>query len=367
LKKPDSSPSHAPRVLLTDENKGFGGAERHVLTLAGELRKSEALDALIARPKSWLAQNIGDLPFHPVGFRNEVDMLSVFSIYRRLKSTGATVLHCIGHRDLVASALARQLPGAPKTVLLKAEHSYPDANLSPLFRWAYGQCQAVTAVSDALLDSVRKTISVGENTRFVTVHNGLCTDSVLEPNRPPDGRPLRIGVLSPLRPEKGHEDFLQAAAKLREQEDVSVQLSLAGGGELEQDLREQATAKGLEVEFLGHIEEPSEYLKGLDLSVVPSHRETFSLVTLESMFAGRPIVAANSAGVEEICRDYPARLYPVGDVEALYQALLEFCRNPSVLQEKAFSAAHSARETFDSSRMRENYEKLYQELLGSFP
>jgi glycosyltransferase involved in cell wall biosynthesis len=364
LKKPHNN---SPSVLLCDENKGFGGAERHVLTLAGELQQSGLLGAVVARPKSWLARNLSDLPLHPVGFRNEVDMLSVFSIYRKIKSCNATVLHCIGHRDLVASALARQLPGAPTTVLVKAEHSYPDSNLSPLFRWAYGQCSAIAAVSEALLESVKEAVNPGDNTRLLTVHNGISVDGTLEPSEPFEGRPLKIGVLSPLRPGKGHEDFLNAAAMLKEKESVSVQLSVAGGGELEKDLREQAESKGLEVEFLGHIEEPSEYLKGLDLSVVPSHRETFSLVTLESMFSGRPIVAANSAGVEEICRDYPAQLYPVGNVEALYQALAEFCREPSSFQEHAFKAADQARETFHSQRMAQAYQELYEGLLETAP
>lgn len=367
MKNPDSNKADGPnvRVLLTDENKGFGGAERHVLTLATELSTSGILDAVVARPKSWLAQNIGEIPLHPVGFRNEVDMLSVFSLYRRLKSSGATVLHCIGHRDLVASALARQLPGAPKTVLIKAEHSFPDPNLSPLFRWAYGQCHAIAAVSEALLKSVKDAVSPNEQTRLVTVHNGISLDSELQRCPPPEDRPLRVGVLSPLRPGKGHEDFLKAAAKLQKTEDFSLHVSIAGDGELKKDLRELADSLELDVDFLGHVDDPLDYLTSLDVSVVPSHRETFSLVTLESMFCGRPIIAARSAGVEETCRDYPARFYSVGDGEELFSALAEFCRNPSSFQDEAFTAAESARRTFHSQRMMENYSTLYRELLDT--
>ena len=353
---------HSIKILLADENKGFGGAERHVLTLAAELQRDGALDALVARPKSWLAKNRGDLPFHPVGFRNEVDMLSVFSIYRRLKSSGANVLHCIGHRDLVASALARQLPGAPPAVLLKAEHSYPDDNLSPLFRWAYGQCQAITAVSEALLEAVKESVSPGEGTALVTVPNGLEGEGEAVALPDTSGRTLHIGVLSPLRPGKGHADFLQAASKLQASE-YDVRFSLAGDGELEDSLRNQAQSAGLNVEFLGHLEEPMEYLKSLDLSVVPSHRETFSLVTLETMFCGRPIVAARSAGVEEICRDYPAQLYPVGDVEALFQAMAAFCAAPQEFQSEALGAATKARDTFSSGRMASAYSDVYRQIL----
>jgi glycosyltransferase involved in cell wall biosynthesis len=353
---------HSIKILLADENKGFGGAERHVLTLATELQKNGTLDALVARPKSWLAKNRGSLPFHPVGFRNEVDMLSVFSIYRRLKSSGANVLHCIGHRDLVASALARQLPGAPPAVLLKAEHSYPDDNLSPLFRWAYGQCQAITAVSEALLKAVKESVGPGEGTALVTVPNGLEADGEAVALPDTAGRTLHIGVLSPLRPGKGHTDFLQAASKLQASE-YDVRFSIAGEGELEDSLKNQAQSTGLQIEFLGHLDQPMEFLRSLDLSVVPSHRETFSLVTLETMFCGRPIVAARSAGVEELCRDYPAQLYPVGDVDGLFQAMAAFCAAPREFQDEALGAAAKARQEFSSAQMARAYTKVYQAAL----
>lgn len=352
------------KVLLADENKGFGGAERHVLTLARELLDQGILEALVARPQSWLAQNRGELPFHPVGFRNEVDMLSVFSIYRRIKSANASVLHCIGHRDLVASALARQLPGAPPTVLIKAEHSYPDSNLSPLFRWAYGQCTAITTVSEALREATKSAVNPTEKTRMVTIHNGIEPGPAVEPRPPTPGRPLRIGVLSPLRPGKGHQDFLQAASRLQE-ETFKLHFSIAGDGELLEELKHEAARRKLEVEFPGHLENPMDYLASLDLSVVPSHRETFSLVTLESMVCGRPIVAANSAGVGEICRDYPAELYPAGDTDALYHALARFCTEPDGFLERALAAAEKARENFHSARMATTYHSLYSELLSA--
>ncbi|MCA9775401.1 MAG: glycosyltransferase family 4 protein [Candidatus Eremiobacteraeota bacterium] len=355
---------HNIRVLLADENKGFGGAERHVLTLANELVELDILEALVARPKSWLAKNVGDIPFHPVGFRNEVDMLSVYSIYRRLKSSEANVLHCIGHRDLVASALARQLPGAPPTALLKAEHSYPDSNLSPLFRWAYGQCQAITAVSESLLQAVKEAVGPQDSTLLATVHNGIEIGGEIVAPAAADGRPLHIGVLSPMRPGKGHTDFLKAARKLQEVHG-DVRFSMAGDGELEASLKNQAEDAGLEIEFLGHLDEPIEYLNSLDLSVIPSHRETFSLVTLETMFCGRPIVAAESDGVKEVCRDYPAQLYPVGDVEALTQAMVDFCADPGKFQSEAVAAAERARQEFSSRQMAGSYSDVYKQILGS--
>lgn len=352
-----------PSVLVLDENKGFGGAERHVLTLSRELFQQNVLEGVVARPNSWLAKNIESLPFHPVGFRNEVDMLSVYSIYRKLKSSGANVLHCIGHRDLVASALARQLPGAPPTVLLKAEHSFPDANLSPLFRWAYGQCQAVTSVSQSLQSAFKEALSTLDKVRTLVIPNGIDCHAPPQPPPSTEGRALHIGVLSALRSGKGQSDFLRAAARLQGERGDSVRFSIAGQGELLAQLELEASQLGLSVEFLGHLEEPESFLSTLDLSVIPSHKETFSLVTLESMFCGRPIVAADSDGVRELSADYPMTLYPVGDEDSLFRAMDAFCENPQEKLEAAQQASSRARQSFNSQEMAKAYIKLYQELL----
>ena len=199
------------RVILADENKGFGGAERHVTTLGRALHAEGSLVALVARSKSWLADNVGDIPFHPVGFRNEVDMLSVYNLYRKFKAEKVNVVHCIGHRDFVAASLARNLPGAPKIAIVKAEHSYPDKNLSPLFRWAYGQCQAVTTVSTSLRNEFQSAVNLKDGVRLEVIPNGI---DILEPasKENSSSRPIHIGILSPMRPDKGHSDFLKAAS-----------------------------------------------------------------------------------------------------------------------------------------------------------
>lgn len=365
MENPIEAATKTPAVLVSDENKGFGGAERHVLTLAHALEKEGILSAVLARPTSWLAANTGSLPLHPVGFRNEVDMLSVFNIYRKLKSSDTNVLHCIGHRDLVACALARQLPGAPPTVLLKAEHSYPDDNLSPLFRWAYTQCDAITSVSRALDKAVKQAVNPGPQVVRVVIANGIEVTRPLSRRPKAGGRALRIGVLSPLRAGKGQADFIQAVASISNDRPLTV--LVAGDGGERESLQSLARTHRVEVDFLGHVEEPLEFLESLDLSVVPSHKETFSLVTLESMVCGRPLIAADSEGVKELCDqdDYPVALYPVGDIQALSRALQQFCQEPESTLEKAFAAAQPVRERFSSRQMALSYRNLYQALLDA--
>ncbi len=351
------------QVLLLDENRGFGGAERHAVSLAQELERKGVLVGLGARKDSWLYSNSEQLPVASVGFRNEVDMFSVFALYKLVKSRQANVIHCIAHRDLVAAALARQLPGAPPLVLLKAEHSFPDPDLSPLFRWAYRQCDAIVCVSEVLKESVMETLDQGEDWsgEFVVVPNGIELEALPEPVSAAT-EPLRVGVLSALRPGKGQADVLQALGRLSAPLRERIEVSMAGGGPLADELAEQARSLGLEVEFLGHLEEPASYLAGLDLCVLPSHVETFSLVALECLCLGVPLLAARSAGVMEL---YPEEgmTYPVGDSEALAEKLMVCLESAARNVARAKELAPLYRQSYSLQAMGARYQELYERLL----
>lgn len=357
------------RVLLLDENRGFGGAERHVIALARELAERGLLASLVARKDSWLCKQAGkSLPFSPCGFRNEVDMFSVFAIYKMVKASEANVLHCIAHRDLVAAALARQLPGAPRTVLLKAEHSFPDEELSPLFRWAYRQCDGIASVSAAMQRTLQEKLQseVPWECEFEVIANGIELGPPL-PTRglhggPRDGLPLRVGVLSALRPGKGHRDFLLALSAAGPEITRRMELSIAGEGPLKEELEEICGRLALPVSFHGHVEEPLEYLRGLDLCVLPSPTETFSLVALESLTQAVPLLAADSEGVAELYPE-PDMLYPRGDGTEMLTRLERFLENPEPFRQRALELSHHYRRDYSRERMGANYQRFYEGLL----
>lgn len=354
------------KVLLLDENRGFGGAEKHVVALAGQLHPRGALATVVGRKDSWLRGACADanLPFHECGFRNEVDMFSVFALWKLIKNSEAQIVHCIAHRDLVAAALALQLPGTrPGVTLLKAEHSFPDPNLSPLFRRAYRSCAVIASVSQSLQNEIRAALKddPGLKAQFRVIPNGIEVGP--EPATRPLGTPPRLGVLSALREGKGHADFLQGVARWQAQTGQSVQLSIAGEGPLRERLQALAADLALECEFLGHCEDPVSYLQTLDLCVLPSHVETFSLVALEALVCGTPLLAADSAGV---CELYPeeSMLYPKGDFIALSEALERILQAPEQAQARALELAPSYRTQYCQETMANNYLALYHELVA---
>jgi glycogen synthase len=103
--------------------------------------------------------------------------------------------------------------------------------------------------------------------------------------------------------EKGFQLALEALPGLI-QRVGDVRFLVAGSGTAEGELREQATALGLDPHgtFLGWIGD--DVLHSLyriaDLTVVPSIYEPFGLVALEAMASGCPCLVADTGGLREV-------------------------------------------------------------------
>jgi glycogen(starch) synthase len=103
--------------------------------------------------------------------------------------------------------------------------------------------------------------------------------------------------------EKGFQIALEALPPLIERVG-DVRFLVAGSGTAEQELRDQASALGLDEHgtFLGWIGD--DVLHSLyriaDLTVVPSIYEPFGLVALEAMASGCPCLVADTGGLREV-------------------------------------------------------------------
>ena len=116
----------------------------------------------------------------------------------------------------------------------------------------------------------------------------------------PAGRPLILSV-GRLSPEKRADVLIEAVAT---QDVADTVLALAGSGPDEGRLRELAARRGVSerVRFLGFI--PGTDLPGLyrlaDVFAIASEAELQSLVTMEAMASGLPVVAVNAGALGEL-------------------------------------------------------------------
>jgi len=140
----------------------------------------------------------------------------------------------------------------------------------------------------------------------------------------PLGQPL-VGVPGTLRPVKGHEFFLEAAAQVAKAM-PEVLFAITGDGEppYREKLSQRVNQLGLtnRIRFLGTVADMPAFYRACDVICIPSRSESFGRTAVEAMAVGTPVVATAVGGLAETIQDgQTGLLVPHGDVKLLVSAL----------------------------------------------
>lgn len=170
---------------------------------------------------------------------------------------------------------------------------------------------------------------------------------------------LSVGRLDP---EKNVDVVIRAFDAMHSHE--NGHLMIVGKGVSEKKLQALVKKLGLEqsVTFTGHIEhdELPDYYRAADVFVAAGHLETQSLVTLEAMASGLPVVAANALALPELVEDGDnGYTFKVNDVAALTACLTKVCNSKDLMNTMGKRSRERA-ELHDKAHTVEAFEKVYQ-------
>ena len=144
----------------------------------------------------------------------------------------------------------------------------------------------------------------------------------LPPRRPPG--PFRFLNVGFLHEKKGQADLLAAFAQ-HFRGDGTVELRIGGDGPERERLYEASYALGVadQVAWLGALGRDSvrDEMLAADAFVLSSRLETFGVVLIEALACGLPVIATRSGGPECVVEEDDGLLVPVGDINALGQAM----------------------------------------------
>lgn len=156
----------------------------------------------------------------------------------------------------------------------------------------------------------------------------------------PGEETIVIGSIGSLIKRKANDHLLRAAAKVRQTCVTSFVIVLVGEGPEQKTLEALAQQLGIadHVIFAGFQQTPLAWGAAMDIVVLASAKEGLPRVLLEAMLLGKPAIASDVVGSQELLvSGESGYLYPYGDEASLAAHLQTLIEQPALRQQ--FGAA----------------------------
>ncbi|SDW59880.1 glycosyltransferase family 4 protein [Marinobacter mobilis] len=352
-------------IIMDQYNNPFAGTESQVMKLVEGL-KARGWDIRFAvfRETAYTRSGQFPVPVDHLGvgsLSSPGSWIKVYRYARRLKAEGIRLAHVFFNDTSVICPPVMRMAGL-RTIISRRDMGFW---YNGLYLRALGYTgRFVTAAvcnSQAVAEITGRMEGLPQEKLHV-IYNGYpdTEQDYLAGSTRDDSGPLVIGLVANLRPIKRIDDLIRACGRLH-QCGYNLELRIAGGGT--QD-RYRALAEqlgiGHQVTFLGSVSNPEDHIREFDVAVLCSETEGFSNAIIEYMRAGKPVVCTRTGGNPEIVTDGTnGYLVPVGDVDALAEAIRSLIDNPELRKAMGKAALDAMAGKYSMDNMVQQHVSLY--------
>lgn len=381
---------HRTRWILqaTLDSGWVGGAEAQMLELAAGLDRSQFGSLILTTPNGGGAlieqARALDLPVDVLPYRFlrrlfpfiGYYVLGPFAVRALLSRRRVALLHTHCHSaavPILAAATGMRLP------LVYHIHDFDRRWVTSRTLRVLNRPRSLTVAVSGAVASYARERGV-DAARIRTVHNGVKLNVFPQDARERVRSSFGIGcheitlvLVGRIEPRKGQEDLIRAIAQpgLR---NLPIRAFLIGAPAHGHDayartVRDLSVDLGVSdrVTFVGFRDNASALLAGFDIAVLPSRREAFGRVVIESMHAGLPVIGYAEAGLPELVRQgEDGFLVASGDIEALAREI-ERVANDGALRSRLGATARLRAREFSHERFVARIVEVYRELLADSP
>jgi glycosyltransferase involved in cell wall biosynthesis len=229
-------------------------------------------------------------------------------------------------------------------------------------RWA----DRIVCVSE---EEVRIGRAAGVNARYKVVPNGVdLSDYAEAPPEKRDEARARLGIteghvvvcVGRLSRQKGQDVLLEAWREVA-QAVPGAGLYLVGDGP-DRAALESGAPEG--VVFAGTRADARDWLAAADVVALPSRWEGMSMVMLEAMATGRPVVASDVAGAAEALSDEAGAVVTPENASALASALITRLKDPQLARAEGRRGRQRAQESHSLDAAARRMERVYRDVLA---
>jgi glycosyltransferase involved in cell wall biosynthesis len=370
-----------------------GAQENTVATVLGLRRKPDVQVALISGPtygaEGSLESRVATVPelltivpslIRPVSPLK--DWLALQQLTKLLRVGRPEIVHTHSGKAGILGRLAARRAGIPVIV-----HHIHGPSFGPFqgaaANWVFTAAERYAAratthfiCSARAMSKLYLAAGIGHPEMFTRVFSGFEVGPFLnaknetavraEMNLEPDH--FVIGKVARLAPLKGHSDLFLAFRELLPA-CPKARLLLVGDGPARRLLEIQAGEMGLanKIIFAGLVppQDVARLVGIMDCLAHLSYREALSRALPQALAAGKPVVAYDFDGADEVCLENETGfLVPTGDIPLVTRRLAELASTPALGQRLGKKGQALVSEQFPVERMVDQIYQLYLKLLG---
>ena len=383
------------RVLRVIGRLNVGGPALHVLYLAAGLADRGYDTTLVAGrvapgedSMGFMAERLGVPVVHIEQMQRDLspvgDAIAILRLARLIQRIRPSILHTHTAKAGAVGRLAALLAGGSRPpIVVHTFHGHVlrgyfdpvrTAGFRLLERLLARTSTALVAVSPQVRDDLAA-LGVAPRERFAVVRLGVeLAERVAagEQQRDESRRLLGIardrftvGWIGRMTKVKRTEDVLLAFRRLRES-GVDACLCLVGDGPDRPAVERRAHELGImrDTLFLGFQENVGPFYAAFDVLLLPSANEGTPVSAIESLAAGRPVVATRVGGVPDVVRDgEDGLLAEVGAIDDLSAGLARLAADPQLRERMGSSGRDRVLQRYGVGRLVDETDLLYRSLL----
>lgn len=364
------------RVFHTIDTAGPGGAETVFVNLIKGL-DPQTFESVVAIPgPGWVCDKLRANGIAPLFIQSQggFSFRYLCELVRIVKKFKIDIIqsHLLGSN--IYCSLAGMICRVP---VISTFHGFVDAKKKERLLWLKVRLinmgnRKIVFVSNRLRKHYVKNLGVSDR-KSIVIYNGVDTNEYY-PNKDHsirvklgiEPKKIVVGALGNIRPAKGYDVFLKAARIVFDNHPECVFVVAGqGAGHLYESLLH--LCKRLELDkvfyFIGFQSDNARYLNNLNIFVLPSISEGFSISTIEALACGVPVVVTASGGPEEIVINGKNGIMVKSGEMDIANGITQMIEKPENRKAMSEQGVRDVAERFSLQAMIDQYQTCYKQLL----
>jgi L-malate glycosyltransferase len=178
--------------------------------------------------------------------------------------------------------------------------------LSSLARRSYKNAEIILPVSKFLKDNILTLLPELEFDKFKIIPNVISSEIFTYKEKTPLNDKIKFCAIATWAtkkvPDKKPELFIEALNQFQKASSKKVHLTMIGGGDRLDDLKQLCAKQSFEIEFTGYLAKTqiAQLLQESDYFIHASTIETFGVVIVEALMTGTPVICSKVAALPEL-------------------------------------------------------------------